>query len=144
MRNCHNSMKDLAAPVACFYCFCFFQEEDGVCFCVTLLCMFLAGTVVWGAGAGGGGLFLKCWWAYWKCVRQGKNAGRGWESACTCEMHGDGAKCRLAPLKWSMCIWTCLNVCMCGCILKAALLWPIIPPPCLNFKAHRGSPQCLW
>lgn len=57
-----------------------------------------------------------------------------------CEMHGDGAKRRLAPLKWSMCIWTCLNVCMCGCILKAAMLWPILPPPLSQFQSPRGFP----
>lgn len=44
--------------------------------CATGLRIFLAGAVVWRAG-GGGGLFLKCWWAYWKCVRQERNAGRG-------------------------------------------------------------------
>lgn len=48
--------------------------------------MFLAGAVVWRAGVGGvgGGLFLKYWWAYWKCVRQERNAGRGWKCVCEC------------------------------------------------------------
>ena len=46
---------------------------------------------VWRAGGVGGGLFLKSWWAYWKCVRQERNAGRGWESVCVfaCVMYGE-------------------------------------------------------
>lgn len=47
--------------------------------------MFLAAAVVWRAGVvvgGGGGLFLKYWWAYWKCVRQERNAGRVCMSLC--------------------------------------------------------------
>lgn len=39
--------------------------------------MFLAGPLVWEAAVGGGGLFLKCWWAHWQCGRQERNAGRG-------------------------------------------------------------------
>lgn len=56
--------------------------------------MFLAGAVVWRAGVGGG-LFLKCLWAYWKCVRQERNAGRGWKHVYVFEMYGDRAG--LAP-----------------------------------------------
>lgn len=62
-------------------CSMFFSNKMSVfvSLCATELYMFLAGAVVWRAGVGGsgGGLFLKCWWAYWKCVRQERNAGRG-------------------------------------------------------------------
>lgn len=40
------------------------------------MCVFLAGVSV-GCVGGLVFFFLKCWWAYWKCVRQGRNAGRG-------------------------------------------------------------------
>mgnify|MGYP006994826341 FL=1 len=78
--------------------------------------MFSAAADVWRAARGvGGGLFLKCWWAYWKCVRQERNAGRGWESVCMCVcvsmMYGESAAvASRAPcvLMCRVCVWTCL------------------------------------
>lgn len=110
-----NPAKDLAAPVACFSN----KKAVFVSVCAAQPSMFLAAAAVWraAAGAGGGGPFLKCWWAYWKCVRQERNAGRGWESVWVWDV--------LNPLLF-MCAHVqcvCLNMPMC----VLTLLQPIIP-----------------